>query len=115
MTRRTILAAALMVAVLSCAGTIARAHEGHGLTIGEVVAVAADSLQLKTAKQTLTIRLTATTKFEKNKKPVERTLLLKGDRVGVATTKSKSGELTATRVVLGLPAPKPATPAKPAK
>jgi hypothetical protein len=35
--------------------------------------------------------------------------------VGVATTKSKSGELTAARVVLGLPAPKPATPAKPAK
>jgi hypothetical protein len=110
-----ILALAVTGAMFSFEGSSARAHEGHGLTIGEVVAVAADSLQLKTAKETLTIKLTATTKFEKDKKPVERTLLLKGDRIGVATSKSKSGELTATRVVLGLPAPKPAKPAKPVK
>ncbi len=111
MTRRAMLAA-MVVGVLMVWASTARAHEGHGLTVGTVVAVEETRLQLKTAKATVTIKLTPATKFEKDKKPADRASLAKGDRVGVATTKTPAGDLVATRVVLGLPVPKAAKPPK---
>ena len=95
MTRRAMLAA-MVAGVLTVWASVAGAHEGHGLTVGTVVAVQETSLQLKAAKATVTIALTPPTKFE-----------------GVATTKTAAGELVASRVVLGLPVPKAAPPKKP--
>jgi hypothetical protein len=105
--------AAMVVGVLMVWASAAHAHEGHGLTVGTVVAIEETSLQLKTAKATVTIKLTPATKFEKDKKPADRALMVKGDRVGVATTKTAAGELVASRVVLGLPVPKAAQPKTP--
>lgn len=102
--KRTMLAiaAALGLAVMAPA---VWAHAGHGLTIGEVVSVSADGFELKTARATVTVKITAETKFEKDTKPAERALLKKGERVGVEMKKAASGELSAGRIVFGLPAP----------
>ncbi len=81
------------------------AHEGHGLTMGEVVSVTGDTFELKTAKATLTLKVTADTKLEKDAKPAARALLKKGERVGVDLKKLDSGELLAMRIVFGVPAP----------
>jgi Domain of unknown function (DUF5666) len=96
-----------MAAVLGLAVVVpmAWAHEGHGLTFGEVVAVSGDTFDLKTAKATVTVKITADTKFEKAGKPADRELLKKGERVGVDAKKAASGDLQATRIVFGVPAP----------
>lgn len=109
MTRRMMMGAVLATICAGAAALPARAlaHEGHGLTIGVVQSVAADSFELKTAKATVTVKFAAATKFEQNKKIVDKSLLRQGDRVGVAGTKAKDGTLNATRIVLGLPVPAP--------
>lgn len=121
MTRRMMLVMlGLAAGLMAAAPARVLAHEGHGTVVGEVVAVTDDSVQVKTAKETVTVKLIATTKYEKDKKPVDKSLLKVGDRVAVGTSKAKTGELTATRIRLNLPVPaataaKPATPkAKPA-
>lgn len=90
--------------VMALPGALA-AHEGHGLRVGQVTAVGADSFDLTTPKATLTVKITAETKFEKGGKPADRAELKKGDRVGVETNLGPGGALLADRVVLGLPAP----------
>ena len=80
-------------------------HEGHGATIGEVVSVTADTMELKTAKGSVTIKLTDKTAYELNKKAAAKSDLKKGDRVAVTASKSMAGVLVATKVVLGLPVP----------
>jgi hypothetical protein len=87
----------------------ALAHVGHGAKIGEVVAVTDDTVQVKTAKETVTVRLTDKTVYELAKKAATKSDLKKGDRVAVTAVKSDAGDLVATKVVLGLPAPKPKT------
>jgi hypothetical protein len=102
---RTVLRSVTVLAVVLLA-TAAYAHEGHG-TVGEVVSIAADSFQVKTAQETITIKFTDKTVFELKKKTVDASSLQKGDRVSVTTAKLPHGELLATKVVLGLPKPKP--------
>ena len=104
---RTVLRAVTVLAIVLLATTV-YGHEGHA-TVGEVVSVAADSFQVKTPKETITIKFTDKTVFELKKKPVEASSLQKGDRVSVTTAKLPHGELLATKVVLGLPKPKAAT------
>jgi hypothetical protein len=101
----------LAVTVFTFLGTAipALAHEGHGARIGEVVAVTDDTVQVKTAKETVTVKLTDKTVYELAKKAVTRNDLKKGDRVAVTAVKSDAGDLVATKVVLGLAAPKPKT------
>ncbi|MBP6702618.1 MAG: hypothetical protein KA385_03890 [Vicinamibacteria bacterium] len=86
------------------------AHEGHDAIIGEIVSISADGFQLKTEKETITIKFSDKTTFEKDKKPVDKTHLKKGDRVAVTGSKQMSGDTMATHVRLGLPTAK----AKPA-
>ena len=97
-----------MLAALSMGSAFvpaALAHPGgHGLKMGEVVSVSGDTFELKTATETLTVKLSADTKFEKDTKAATRDLLKKGERVGVATTKTEAGGLVATRVVFGMKA-----------
>ena len=86
------------------------AHEGHDAIVGEVVSISADGFQLKTEKETLNIRFSDKTVFEKDKKTVDKSHLAKGDRVAVTGSKQMSGDTMATHVRLGLPTAK----AKPA-
>lgn len=100
----------LLMTIMACLALVAFAvpaiaHEGHGATIGEVLSVSADGFQLKTAKETVTVKFSDKTAFELDKKPAEKSALKKGDRVAVTGTKAPSGEIVATKVVLGLPAP----------
>jgi Domain of unknown function (DUF5666) len=104
---RIVLRSVTVLAVVLLA-IAAYAHEGHGM-VGEVVSIAADSFQVKTAKETITIKFTDKTVFELKKKPVDASSLQKGDRVSVTTAKLPYGELLATKVVLGLPKPKATT------
>jgi hypothetical protein len=106
MMRRVVTGMGVLIVVLLA--TSVRAHDGHA-TVGELVAVAGDSIQVKTAKQTVTIKLSEKTVFELKKKPVDVSSLQKGDRVSVTTSKLPSGELLATKIVMGLPKPKPST------
>lgn len=102
--KRLVMAMAVVLG-LAAVAPMATAHEGHGLTFGEVTSVSGDTFEVKTAKTTMTLKITADTKFEKAGKSAERALLKKGERVGVDAKKAESGELLATRVVLGVPAP----------
>lgn len=98
-------AALVTIAIFLGFPLAAVAHpEGHGLTVGEVTSVTGDTFELKTAKATFTVKITADTKFERDNKPAEKASLKKGDRIGVERVKSVSGEVVAKRIVLGLPA-----------
>jgi hypothetical protein len=93
-----------------------RLHKGNALT-GEVVSVSADGFQLKTKTDTVKVKFSTKTKFEHDKKAVDKTHLKAGDRAGVIGNKLPTGEVMANEVLLGLPAPnpggeKPATSAK---
>lgn len=86
------------------------AHEGHEAIVGEIVSISADGFQLKTDKETLNIKFSDKTTFEKDKKAVDKTHLKKGDRVAVTGSKQMAGDTMATHIRLGLPTAK----AKPA-
>ncbi len=96
-------AAATLLASLSLAHD-ERLHKGNALT-GEIVAVTADGLQLKTKTDTVTVKFSSKTKFELDKKAVDKSHVRQGDRVGVIGNKLPTGEVMANEVVLGLPAP----------
>jgi hypothetical protein len=87
-----------------------RLHEGNALT-GEIVAVAADGLQLKTKTDTVTVKFSSKTKFELDKKAVDKNQVRHGDRAGVIGNKLPTGEVMANEVLLGLPAPREAADA----
>lgn len=90
-----------------------RLHGGNAIT-GEVVAVSADGLQLKTKTETVAVKYSSKTKFELDQKAVDKSAVKKGDRAGVVGSKLPSGEWMANEVILGLPAPK-ADAAKPSE
>ncbi len=100
------LAKALAFTALLAFPISAPAHEGHDAIVGEVVSISADGFQLKTEKETLNIKFSDKTVFEKDKKTVDKTHLTKGDRVAVTGSKQMSGDTMATHVRLGLPAAK---------
>lgn len=97
------LAKALAFTALLAFSMPAVAHEGHDAIVGEVVSISADGFQLKTEKETLNIKFSDKTVFEKDKKTVDKTHLTKGDRVAVTGSKQMSGDTMATHVRLGLP------------
>lgn len=109
MIRRTFVAALMVgaVAVLLSGTAIAAALT---TLVGEIQSVAAstDAFELKTAKATVTIKLTAETTYVLDGKPATKSLLKAGNRVSVTTSKEKSGDLVAVRVV-GLGAAKTGT------
>ena len=89
-----------------------RLHKGNAVT-GEIVAVTLDGLQLKTKSDTVKVKFSSKTKFELDKKAVDKSSVRRGDRAGVVGSKLPTGEVMANEVILGLPAPNPAT-SKPA-
>ncbi len=78
----------------------------------EIVTVTIDGLQLKTKTNTVKVKYSSKTKFELDKKTVDKSAVKKGDRAGVIGSKVPTGEVVANEIILGLPAPKTATEAK---
>ena len=89
----------------------ARLHGANAVT-GQVVTADADGMELKTKTDTVRIRFSSRTKFELDKKAVDRSYVKAGDRAGVIGNKLPSGGWMANEVLLGLPAPNPAGSAK---
>jgi hypothetical protein len=97
---------------LLASSTVASAHDerlhGKNAMTGEIVQAGADGLQLKTKTDTVTVKFSSKTRFEHDKKEVDKTHVRKGDRAGVIGSKLPTGEVMANQVILGLPAPQPA-------
>jgi hypothetical protein len=89
-----------MMAILSAA---LWAHDDkiHKATIGEAAAVAADGLDLKTKTGVVKVKYSSRTKFERDKKPVDRSNVRTGEALGVIGNKLPTGELMAIEVLLG--------------
>lgn len=78
----------------------------HKATIGEVAAVASDGLDLKTKTGVVKVKYSSRTKFERDKKPVDRSNVRTGEALGVIGNKLPTGELMAIEVLLGRDAQK---------
>lgn len=74
-------------------------HKGKGTT-GEIVTVADDRFELKTASGNVMVTLSGDTRIEHGKSTVDKTHLLKGSKVTVFGTKLPGGELVAREVVV---------------
>jgi hypothetical protein len=101
MTRR---AATMVVLVLLLRSPAAEAHEQslhEGKPVeGEVAALGADRLTLKTAMATLTVVLDEKTRFQRDHTPAAKADLAQGDHLTIFGTKLATGELVAREVLI---------------
>ena len=98
---------ALLVSSTMLWGHDERLHGANAVT-GQVVSANADGMELKTRTDTVRIKFSSKTKFENDKKAVDKSHVKVGDRAGVVGNKLPTGEWMAKEVILGLPAPNPA-------
>ena len=116
MNRMLIMAVATLALLVS--STMLRAHDerlhGANAVTGQIVTADVDGMELKTRTDTVRVKFSSKTKFEHDKKAVDKSHVKVGDRAGVVGNKLPSGEWMAHEVILGLPAPNPAGSAKPA-
>ena len=75
-------------------------HKGKA-TEGEIVSVAGDRFEMKTATGNMTVTFSDKTKFEHGDQAATKGHLKKGEHVSVIGTKLASGELVAREVLLG--------------
>lgn len=94
------------VVVFLCTALSAHDDKIHKATIGEAAAVAADGLELKTKTGVVKVKYSSRTKFERDKKPVDRSNVRTGEALGVIGNKLPTGELMAIEVLLGRDAQK---------
>jgi hypothetical protein len=106
MNRRMVLTLAGTVLLLCSLPLAAHDDKIHKATIGEIVTVNADGLDLKTKTGIVKVKFSSKTKFELDKKIVDKASVRQGDRAGVIGSKLPTGELMANEVILGVPAPK---------
>lgn len=74
-------------------------HKGKA-TQGEVVSIAGDRIELKTAKGVKRVNLTDQTKFEHGDQKMTKEDLKQGDKVKVIGTTLASGEIVAQEVLM---------------
>lgn len=103
--KRMTMMAALLLAGLNVAAHDERLHGPNAVT-GEVTGVSADGLTLKTKSDTVKVKYSSKTKFERNQKAAAKSDVRQGERAGVIGSKLPTGEWMANQVILGLPAPK---------
>jgi hypothetical protein len=96
--RKFVLFSILACGVLSAHD--AKLHKGKA-TEGEIVSIAANKMELKTATGVVPVTLSAKTKYEHGDETVTKSHLKKGEHVSVFGTKLATGELVATEVVMG--------------
>ena len=75
-------------------------HKGKA-TEGEIVSVAGDRFEMKTATGNVTVTFSGKTKFEHGDQAAAKDHLKKGEHVSVFGTKLPTGELVAREVLLG--------------
>jgi len=87
--------------------TLASAHDASlhkgKATTGEVISVAADKMELKTAAGPVTVTLNDKTKYEHGNKAATKSHLVKGEHVSVFGTKLPTGELVAREILIDAP------------
>lgn len=98
--------AALLMSGLNLAAHDDRLHGPNAIT-GQIVAVSAEGLSLKTKTDTVKVKYSSKTKFELATKAVDKSRVKQGDRAGVVGSRLPTGEWMANEVILGLPEPKP--------
>ena len=99
-TKRSFLAAVLLFGRV-VVGALS-AHDAQGpATKGQIVSVAGDSFVMKTDKGNITVTMNKDTKIEHGDKAVDKTHLMKGEKVTVYGTKLPSGEFVAKEVMMG--------------
>ena len=101
--RFSILVYALLVGSLASAHD-AKLHKGKPAD-GEIVSIGPGKMELKTTTGPLMVTLSPKTKYEHGSKSVTRSHLQKGAHVSVFGTKLPTGELVASEVLIGAPAP----------
>ena len=77
-------------------------HKGKGST-GEIVSIAENGIELKSAKGVQIVTITDKTTFERGSEKVTKADLKKGDQVTVLGTKLATGELVAREILLAIP------------
>ncbi len=97
---------ALLVSSTMLWGHDERLHGANAVT-GQITAVSADGIDLKVRDNTVKVKFSSKTKFEHDKKAVDKSHVKVGDRAGVVGSKLPTGEWMANEVILGLPAPNP--------
>lgn len=97
---------ALLVSSTMLWGHDERLHGANALT-GQITAVSADGMDLKVQAGTVKVKFSSKTKFEHDKKAVNKSHVKVGDHAGVVGNKLPTGEWMASEVILGLPAPNP--------
>jgi hypothetical protein len=102
---------ALLVSSTMLWGHDERLHGANAVT-GQVVSANADGMELKTRTDTVKVKFSSKTKFEHDKKAVDKSHVKVGDRAGVVGNKLPTGEWMANEVILGLPAPSAAAAPK---
>ena len=75
-------------------------HKGKA-TEGEIVSLAGDRFEMKTATGNVTVTFSDKTKFEHGDQAATKDHLKKGEHVSVIGTKLPTGELVAREVLLG--------------
>lgn len=99
-TKRSFLAAVLLFGLVVVG--VLSAHDAQGpATKGQIVSVAGDTFVMKTDKGNMTVTLNKDTKIEHGDKAVDKTHLMKGEKVTVYGTKLPSGEFVAKEVMMG--------------
>jgi len=97
---------ALLVSSTMLWGHDERLHGANAVT-GQITAFSADGMDLKVRENTVKVKFSSRTKFEHEKKAVDKSHVKVGDRAGVVGNKLPTGEWMANEVILGLPAPNP--------
>ena len=99
-TKKLWLFSALILFALQAAAHDAKLHKGKPAE-GEIVSVAGQKMELKTAAGPITVTLSDKTKYEHGKLTVTKSHLKPGERVSVFGTKLPTGELVAREVLIG--------------
>ena len=106
-----IMITAVATLVLLVSSTMLWAHDarlhGANAVTGQIVTADAGGMELKTRTDTVKVKFSSKTKFEHDKKAVDKSHVKVGDRVGIIGNKLPTGEWMANEVLLGLPAPTP--------
>src|SRR5712671_96349 len=79
-------------------------HRTKSLT-GQIVSSTDSGMDLKTRTGTVHIKYSGKTKFELNKKAVDKAQVHVGEWAGTVGNEQHNGEFLATDVILGLPSP----------
>lgn len=101
----TVAALALLVSSMMLWGHEDERLHGANAVSGQVTAASAGGMELKVGDNTMKIKFSSKTKFEHDKKAVDKGHIKVGGHAGVIGNKQPNGEWMANEVLLGLAAP----------